>query len=67
MMIEKKIILDDADLQEIFALFDSVAKWEIRELYDHGSDYYFRKIDLSEEYSYSIDKREYSLDAIRFS
>lgn len=59
------IHLSEDDLKEIFALFTSATRFEKLQVYDEQSEHYFRKIQLSEEYSLIEDTREFALDAWR--
>jgi hypothetical protein len=62
---EPQIILKDEDLQEIFALFSSPADEERIQAYDEASNFYFRKLNLVDEYSLSEEKKEFAVDAWR--
>jgi len=60
-----KILLAEEDLKELFGLFSSPSKHEKRQIYERDSIHYFKKIDLSQEYSLTQEKHEYALDAWR--
>lgn len=62
---ENGIILSEDDLKEIFALFTSATKFEKLQVYDEQGDHYFRKVQLSEEYSLTEETREFAFDAWR--
>ena len=62
---ESGIVLSEDDLKEIFALFTSATKFGKLQVYDEQGDHYFRKVQLSEEYSLTEETREFALDAWR--
>src|SRR5215469_16168609 len=57
--------VSDGDLKEIFALLTSSAKYERDQIYNVNSIHCFRNEDLAAEYSPSLDKREFAVDAWR--
>jgi len=62
-----KVEFSEADLREVFALFSSPSAYEMGQVYDPASDHYFERVDLSEEYNLSYEKREFAIDALRAS
>lgn len=61
----QKIVLDEDDWKELFALYTSCTEYERRQLYQEGSPHHYKETDLSEEYTYSAEKLEYAIDAWR--
>jgi hypothetical protein len=61
----RKLILDDRDLKELFSLFSSPTKYERDEVYQQESSHYFENVDLSDEYELCEEKRDFALDAWR--
>jgi hypothetical protein len=59
------VVLSEDDLKELFGLLTSVTEFERNQVYDQRSEHYFRRTDLSEEYTLTQEKREYALDAWR--
>jgi hypothetical protein len=62
---QPRITLAEEDLQEIFALFSSPADEERTQVYDQASDFYFRRLNLADEYSLNEEKKEFAVDAWR--
>jgi len=60
-----KVVLSEDDLKEIFELFSSPTKSEIKNIYDKKGEHYFIKTDINEEYSLTQNKKEYALDTWR--
>lgn len=59
------IEFDDEDLKEVFALFTSCTALEKAQALSETGPHSYRAIDLDEEYSYTSEKREFALDALR--
>jgi len=53
------------DFKEIFALYTSSTKYARDQIYDVNCIHFFRNEDLAAEYSPSLDKREFAVDAWR--
>lgn len=64
-IINKKILLEDEDLKEIFSLFCSPTKYEVEQIYSDKSSLSYRNVNLQEEYSVTLEKKEFSIDAWR--
>jgi len=60
-----RIILADDDLREVFALFSSPTDYEKQQVYDAAGPHFYRREDLSCEYSLTQEKREFAEDAWR--
>lgn len=65
MTTQKSIVLSDEDFREIFALFTSPTDEERNQAYKQESRHYFRKENLTEQYSVAQEKREFAVDAWR--
>jgi hypothetical protein len=65
MTTRSKIVLTDEDLREIFALFSIPTDYERQQVYDEGGLHYYRREDLSSEYSLTQEKQEFAEDAWR--
>lgn len=59
------LLLSDDDLKEVFSLFSSCTRFERDQVYDQNCRHYFRNENLSEEYSLTMAKRDFALDAWR--
>jgi len=57
--------ISEEDFKEIFALYTSSTKYERDQTYDVNCIHFFRNEDLNAEYSPSLDKREFAVDAWR--
>lgn len=55
----------ESDLKEIFALFTSVTRDELSQIYDVDNRHHFENENLDDEYQLSQAKREFSLDCLR--
>jgi hypothetical protein len=64
-MTRSKLVPNDEDLQEIFALFSSPSDEELRQVYDHANPHFHKLEDLQEEYALTQEKREFAEDAWR--
>jgi hypothetical protein len=64
-MAKSKLVPDDGDLQEIFALFSSPSDDELRQVYDHANPHFYKLEDLQQEYNLTQEKREFAEDAWR--
>ena len=62
---DRGVEFSEEDFREVFALFSSVSADELGEVDDPSSAHYFRRLDLSEEYQLSFEKREFAIDALR--
>ena len=62
---EHEVEFSEDDFREVFALFSSVSADELGQVDDPSSEHYFRRLDLSEEYHLSFEKREFAIDALR--
>ncbi|MCW5971692.1 MAG: hypothetical protein KIT57_24570 [Blastocatellales bacterium] len=60
-----KLVLNDEDLKEIFSLFSSPTTYERNEIYQKDSNHYFEKVNLSDEYELTEEKKDFALDAWR--
>jgi hypothetical protein len=59
------IEMSEVDLKEIFSLFTSASEHERKQICDPSGTHYFLRVDLSDEYELTQEKREYALDAVR--
>jgi len=62
---ELEVEFSEDDFREVFALFSSSSAYELGQAYDPSSEHYFQRLDLSEEYDLSYEKREFAIDALR--
>ncbi len=58
------IRLSDEELKELFALFTSPAKYELEQIYKPG-EHFYKNVNLEEEYTVYLDKRDFALDSWR--
>ncbi|HEV3164534.1 MAG TPA: hypothetical protein VGZ22_10950 [Isosphaeraceae bacterium] len=61
----KRLVLNEEDLKELFALFTSCTDHEKQQIYDERSPHFYKDLKLDEEYTYTAETREYALDAWR--
>ena len=64
-IIKGNITFTDSDLKEVFELFSSPSKYELRRLYDQSSEHFYERADLAQEYDLCVPKQDYALDALR--
>ena len=62
---EHEVEFSEDDFREVFALFSSTSTYELDQVYDRNSEHYFQRLDLSEGYDLSYEKREFAIDALR--
>ncbi len=62
---DREVEFSEDDFREVFALFASPSAYELVQVYDQSSEHYFQRLDLSEEYNLSYEKREFAIDALR--
>ncbi len=61
----ESIALTETDLKEVFGLFSSPAKDELKWTIDPNHSDFFERINLSETYELCQEKREFALDSLR--
>jgi hypothetical protein len=64
-MHKQTVVLQEEDLQEVFALFSSPTDDELRQIYDESSHYFYKLEELRGEYTLTQEKREFAEDAWR--
>ena len=64
-MAKPRLVLNDGDLREIFALFSSPSDDELHQVYDQTNSHFYEREDLGEEYSLTQEKREFADDVWR--
>ena len=57
--------ITDNDLKEIFSIFCSCTKHELKQIYNSKDHLYYLHLNLSDDYNLNEKKREYALDSIR--
>jgi len=62
---DREVEFSEDDFREVFALFSSPSAFELGQAFDPGSEHYYRRLDLSEVYELSYEKREFATDALR--
>ena len=62
---DSEVEFSDDDLREVFALFSSPSAYELGQIYDPANEHYYQRVELSEEYDLSYEKREFAADALR--
>lgn len=61
----KTILLSEDDLKEIFRLFTTLANDELKLAYSEDHPFFFKRVNLDEEYELCEEKREFAFDAWR--
>ncbi len=61
----ESVTFTEADLKEVFGMFSSPSKDELKWTYDPNHGDFFERINLSEEYELCQEKREFALDSLR--
>lgn len=64
-MPKRRLLLNDDDLRELFALFSSPTLYEREQIYNPEEANFYMKEDLAREYALTQDRREFAIDAWR--